>query len=289
MEAVEYVAPESVAEAVELLGTAGARPLAGGTDLVVQLKERRQRASVLVDVKRIRELNRIEWDEQAGLRVGAAVSCTRVRRHPVVQERYPALGDGASLIGSWQIQNRATLGGNLCNASPAADGVPALIAYGAEAVVAGPGGQRAVPVAQFCTGPGRTVLGPGELVVEFRVPVPPPRSGAAYRRFTPRAEMDIAFVGVAAYVELDEAGRVRGGRLALGAVGPTPLEVPLTGDGLVGRRPEEAEEAVVAAAVEAARPITDVRASGEYRRHLVGVLARRVWAEAAGRAQRGWS
>lgn len=288
MEAFAYAAPRTVAEAVALLQQPGARPLAGGTDLLAQMKEGRRRVPLVVDVKHIPELGRLEVDGSGVLHIGAAVPCSRIARHPVVRERLPALAYGVSLIGSWQIQNRASLGGNLCNASPAADGVPALLIYGAQALVAGPGGERLVPVAEFCTGPGRTVLQPGELLVELQVPLPPARSGAAYRRFTPRAEMDIAFVGVGAYLELDGEGRIAAARVALGAVAPRPILAPAAAAALVGRRPgpEVFAEAAEAAAGEA-QPISDVRASAEYRRHLVRVLARRVLAEAAGQAAGG--
>ncbi len=278
MHAFEYAAPSSLAEAIALLaqGGEGARPLAGGTDLITQMKEARRHCQLVVDLKRIPELTHISYSEAEGLYLGAAVPCAELTAHPAVRRFYPALAGAAGLIGSTQIQSRATLGGNLCNAAPSADGVPALIVLGAEAVIEGPAGRRTVPVETVCTGPGRTSLTPGEVLVAFRLPPPPPNSGARYFRFIPRNEMDIAVAGAAAWLVVED-GVVRNARIALSAVAPTPLRVPAAEAALVGRPAGPAawaEAAELAAA--AARPISDVRGSAEYRLHLVRVLTRRA-------------
>lgn len=280
MEAFAYAAPRTVAEAVQLLADApgSARPLAGGTDLIPQLQEGRRTVGLVVDIKGIPQLNEIHWEPQTGLTIGAAVPCVRVARSPLVQTHYPALHTASTMIGSIMIQHRASLGGNLANAAPSADGVPPLIVHGAEAIIAGPGGTRRIPVEQVPTGPGQTSLAPGEFIVALHLPVPPPHTASHYMRFTPRNEMDIAVVGVGAAVTLDPVtGSCLGVRIALGAVAPTPVraasaEAYLTGKPLTDQHLRRAAEL----AVEAARPISDVRASAEYRRHLVQVLTRRT-------------
>ncbi len=289
MKDIDYVAPRTVSEAVALLAEQGerARVLAGGTDIIVQTREHRRDLDVLVDVKHVPELNELAYDPKTGLRLGAAVPCYRVYEHAEIAKAYPGLIDAVSLIGGIQTQSRASVGGNLCNASPAADTIPALIAHGAVGVVAGPKGTREVPVEQFCTAPGRTVLGRGELLVSLRLPAPPPRFGAAYLRFIPRNEMDIAVVGAGVAVTLDESrARCTAARIALAAVAPTPLLVPeaaaaLTGVPLSDARIEKAAEAARAAA----RPISDMRGAADYRRHLVGVLVRRALRRAVERAK----
>jgi len=277
--AIEYAAPTSVAEAVTLLQRGGetARPLAGGTDLIVMAREYRRDVSLMVDVKRIPELMELSYDPQRGLHLGAAVPCYRIYEDPQVQRLYPALVDSAALIGGIQIQNRASIGGNLCNASPAADSIPTLIVLGAVCHIAGPGGERTVPVEQFCTGPGRTVLAPGELLVWIEIPPPAPRSGARFLRFIPRNEMDIAVANAAGAVTLDETRRrIAHARGAVGAGAPTPLPVEDAGWGLAGAR---------LAGRAASRPITDMRGSAAQRRHLAGVLVRRALEGAIARAR----
>lgn len=289
MRAIRYAAPTSVEEGVALLARYGsrARVLAGGTDLIVQVRERLRDVDVFVDAKRIPELMRIAFDPAEGLTLGAAVPCCAIYEHPEVIRRYPGLVDAVSIIGGTAIQSRASVGGNLCNSGPAADSVPALIVYGAEAVIAGPGGRRSVPVESFCTAPGRNVLQPGEMLVCLRLPTPPPRSGARYLRFIPRNEMDIAEVGAAASVTLDEKGdRIVSARIALAAVAPTPLFVPEAGEALVGMPvEEEALSRAAEIARAAARPITDMRGTAEHRRHLVGVLTLRALRGAIDRAR----
>ena len=292
MQEFDYQAVERIEQAVALLGEHGdkARVLNGGTDLVVQLREgRRREVGLLVDVKAIPELNELVFTPDGGLRIGAAVTCARFCSDARVRAQFPGLVDGASLIGGTQIQGRATLGGNLSNASPAADSIPGLIAHGALCVIAGPGGRRELPAAQFCTAPGRTALGRGELLVSLLIPALPPRSGAAYLRFTPRNEMDIAVVGAGALAALDESGQAfQAACLALGAVGPTPIEVSAVADALRGQPVNEETLALVARlAREAARPISDMRGTAEQRRHLSGVLSVRALRKAIERARDG--
>jgi CO/xanthine dehydrogenase FAD-binding subunit len=289
MKEIDYAAPRSIAEAVGLLAEKGdrARVLAGGTDIIVQVREHRRDVDLLVDVKRIPEVNDLQFDPKLGLLVGSAVPCYRLAEQRNIAAVYPGLIDGAALIGGVQIQSRATLGGNLCNASPAADSVPALIALEAVCDIAGPGGTREVPVDKFCTAPGRTVLGRGEMLVRLRLPPPKPHSGAAYLRFIPRNEMDIAVVGAGVALTLDAAGsRCTAARIALAAVAPTPLFVPDAGAALVdGDLNDALIDKAAQAARAAARPITDMRADADYRRHLVGVLVKRALHRAIERAR----
>lgn len=280
MQPFEYHAPTSIKAATGLLsGFKGrARPLAGGTDLLVKLRLGTLAADHIVDIKRIPETTRILFDAKQGLTIGAAVSCAGICEHREARRRYPAVIDAASLIGGAAIQNRATLGGNLCNAAPSADSAPALIVLGARCLVAGPKGRRWVPVEDFCLAPGRTALAAGEMLVAVRIPPPRPRSASAYMRFIPRGEMDIAVAGVGVALAL-ERGLIAKARVALAAVASRPLPVPDAGAALVGRPPgPEAFAEAAAAAREAASPITDLRGSAAQRRHLVGVLVERALA-----------
>ncbi|HKI34189.1 MAG TPA: xanthine dehydrogenase family protein subunit M [Gemmataceae bacterium] len=289
MKEIDYAAPKTVAEAVALFAEKGdrARALAGGTDIIVQVRENRRDVDLLVDLKHIPEVNELSCDSARGLRLGAAVPCYRIYEQPDIPRLYPGLTDAALLIGGIQIQSRASVGGNLCNASPAADSIPALIAHEAVAVIAGREGTREVAVEKFCTAPGRTVLGRGEFLLALRLPPPRPRSGSLYVRFIPRNEMDIAVVGVGVAVTLDE-GRSRciAARVSLGAVAPTPLLVPEAGAALVnGALTDDHLAKAAALAQTAARPISDMRGDADYRRHLVGVLTRRALRGAIERAR----
>lgn len=289
MKSFEYQAPMTIGEAVTLLaGKNGrARPLAGGTDLLVQLRLNRFELDVVVDVKKIPELNQISFDPDEGLLVGAAVSCAQLCETREVLENYPGLVDAISIIGGTAIQGRATLGGNLCNAAPSGDAISAMIALGATCTLAGPAGNRAVPMEAFCTGPGETVLGRGELLVSIQLPSPQPNSGARYLRFTPRREMDIAVAGAGVWVALDaEQVKITDARIALAAVAPTPLLVKVAGASLVGKAPtDEAFAEAARLAQAAAQPITDVRGTATQRRHLVGVLVKRALRDAVSRAK----
>lgn len=281
-----FAAPRDVAEAVALLESHGAnaRVLAGGTDLLVQMRSGQRRPAVLVDVKRIPELQELRFEGEECV-IGAAHSAAALREHPGLRQRWPGVVEAAELIGSEQIQGRASLGGNLCNASPAADTVPALVAAAARCEIAGPGGRRFLAAEDFCLGPGENALAPGELLVALRLPPPAPRSADAYLRLIPRSEMDIAVAGAGVSLALDAQGRIAAARIALGAVAPRVLLLAELGQALVGAAPDEAALAQVAEAARAAvRPIDDKRGTAEYRRHVAGVLARRALAIAARRA-----
>jgi carbon-monoxide dehydrogenase medium subunit len=241
---------------------------------------------LLVDVKKIDELNVLECGSD-GLRLGAAVPCYRITADERIRSQYSALTDACSIIGGIQIQNRASVGGNLCNSGPAADSIPALIALNATCVIAGRDGRREVAVHEFCTGPGTNVLKPGELLVELRLPPRETGSGSHYRRFIPRNEMDIAVVGVGASVTLDEAGqRITSARIGLGAVAPTPLLAEEAAAALIGQPPTDESFTHAAEAAQAIiSPIDDMRGTAEFRTHVTGVLVRRVLQTAVERAK----
>ncbi len=283
-----YVAPKTVDEAVAVLEKHGerARPIAGGTDLLVQARGGRFDLDAVVDIKKIPELVSIKNDD-SGLEFGAAVPCYQLYENPELSAEYPGLMDAASLIGGIQIQSRAGLGGNLCNSTPSGDGICPLIVHYGTAVIAGPSGRRELPVEDFCTGPGRNDLKQGEMLVSLKFPKPSSTFGAAYERFIPRNEMDIAVAGVAASVELDSGGNIAKARVALCAVGPTPILAEAAGAALVGKSADDeaAIEAAGAAAAEAASPISDMRGTVEQRKHLVDVLTKRMVKKAVERAR----
>ena len=282
----DYAAPRSLPEAIELLASRPrARLLAGGTDLLVQLRAGRKETDLVIDVKRIPELNEIRYDRQRGLSLGAAAACYKIYGDRDVRLRYPALAETAAIIGGTLIQGRASVGGNLCNASPSADTVPLLIALGGSCRIAGPAGERTVAVEDFCTAPGQTVLQRGEILVAIQLPPPAPHSGACYLRFIPRSEMDIAVAGAGVNVTL-ENGNIRSARIALAAVAPTPLFVREAGDSLAGKPVSDGSiGAAPELACAAARPITDMRGTAEFRRHLCAVLTRRALQTAIQRAR----
>ncbi len=288
MQDFDFVAAQSVSEVVSLLQDGRvSRILSGGTDLLVQLREGRKDADRVIDIKRIPEVNELVFDPAMGLLLGAAVPCCRISADPLISAAYPGLVDAISLIGGMQIQGRASVGGNLCNASPAADTIPALIAHSAVCIIAAPHGMYELPVEDFCVAPGKTALQPGEFLVALRVPPVLSGFGACYLRFIPRNEMDIAVVGAGAAVTLDEdRARITAARVALGAVAPTPLFVPEAGEYLVGKEatPENIFEAA-RIAQSAARPISDMRGTADQRRHLAFVLARRTLTGAVARAR----
>jgi xanthine dehydrogenase FAD-binding subunit len=285
----DYAAPTSLAQATALLaGAKGeARVLAGGTDLIVQLREHLRDADLVVDLKKIPELMELSYSPREGMRLGASVPCYRIYEHAEISAAYPALADAARIVGGWQIQSRASVGGNLCNASPAADTIPALIALHARCVIAGPDGLREVTVESFCTAPGRNVLRKGEVLATILVGPSVPNSGSAYERFIPRNEMDIAVVGAASWVKLSADGTtIEQARIGLAAVAPTPLFAAAASHWLSGKA---ATEETLAQAGELARkvaaPISDMRGTAEFRLHLVGVLTRRTLAKAVERAR----
>jgi carbon-monoxide dehydrogenase medium subunit len=285
----DYAAPTSLAEATALLARAKgtARVLAGGTDLLVQLRERLRDADLVVDVKRISELMELTYSPSEGLRLGASVPCYRIYENAEVPAAYPALADAARIVGGWQIQSRASVGGNLCNSSPAGDTIAPLIALNARCVIVGPDGRREVTAAEFCTAPGKNVLLGGELLATIILPPPAMHSGSSYERFIPRNEMDIAVAGVASWVRLNAAGNtIEEARVGVAAVAPTPVFAAEASRWLSGK---PVTEETFAHAGELARkvaaPITDMRGTVEFRVHLVGVLTRRTLARAAERAR----
>ncbi|HET9627942.1 MAG TPA: xanthine dehydrogenase family protein subunit M [Novosphingobium sp.] len=285
MTTATFHSPASLADAVKLLAAAGARPLGGGTDLIVQMGSGRALPDSIVDLKRIPELTGIRRTADGGFAIGAATPCTALKAHTELAAAWPGLVEGANLIGSVQVRNRATLAGNLCNASPAADSVPALIAAGARCRVVGPAGEREVAASEVPIAPGRTSLAPGEVVAEFLLP-PQTRAGAdAYLRLTPRTEMDIAVVGAGVWLELAVDGTCAAARVALGAVAPTAVLVEAAGAALVGTKLDDTALAALSAACRAAaRPIDDKRGTAAYRIAMAGVLARRAALKAAERA-----
>lgn len=289
MQAIEFAAPKTVDDVVALLQQKGdqARVMCGGTDLLVALREGRRKADLVIDVKKLAETTAMSYSASQGLILGAAVACHRMYDDKTVAAAYPGLIDSAGLIGGVQIQGRASMGGNLCNASPAADSIPSLIAHAATCEIAGPNGRRTVAVEDFCVSPGRTVLQPGEFLVALHIPAPQPGFGAAYLRFIPRNEMDIAVVGVGASVQLDDSrSKIVSARIALGAVAPKPLYVPDAGAALAGQPATEESIAKAAkVAQDAAKPISDMRGTAEYRKQLVAVLTRRALTKAIERAK----
>lgn len=286
-----YAAPTSLAEATRLLaGASGkARILAGGTDIIVQLREGLRDADLVVDVKKIPELAELSFSPARGLRLGASVSCCRIYEHEAIARAYPALADAARIVGGWQIQSRASVGGNLCNSSPAGDTIPALIAHSATCVIAGPGGTREVKAEEFCTGPGKNVLQPGELLVALSFPRPAAKASSAYERFIPRNEMDIAVAGAGSWVKLaPDGGKIEQARIGLCAIAPTPKFAAEASAWLAGKLASAASFAHAGElAKKVASPITDMRGTAEYRVHLCGVLVKRTLATAVERARSG--
>jgi carbon-monoxide dehydrogenase medium subunit len=284
---MRYEAPDSAEAAVALLAgaTGEARVLAGGTDLLVQMRADVVDPDLIVDIKRIAETRRIAEDN-GGWRIGAAVTGAELKEHPRLGQVWPGVIEAANLIGSTQVQGRATLGGNLCNGSPAADSVPALIAAGAVATLVGPQGRRDLPVEAVMLGPRTLALRKGEFVASFWLPPRPPRSSDAYLRFIPRTEMDIAVVGAGVSLTVDPAGTITAARVSLGAVAPRVLLVPEAAAALVGSRLDRAaQDRLEAAARAACSPIDDKRGTVEFRIQVAGVLARRAALIALDRAR----
>jgi carbon-monoxide dehydrogenase medium subunit len=287
MPSLSYASPTTANEAIALLaGASGqAKLLAGGTDLLVQLRSGRLKPELIVDTKKIPGIIGIR-EENEDFIIGAATPGAVIEGHPQLKKVWPGVVEAMDLIGSTQIQGRASLVGNLCNASPAADSVPAMIAAGAVAVILGSKGKREAPVEAIVVGPGRTSLAKDEFILEIRLPKPPPRTGDAYLRFIPRTEMDIAVVGCGVCVTLDAAGVCTAAKVSLGAVAPTPLVVKDAADALIGHTLDDATLSRLDAAARAiCKPISDKRGTIEYRTKVAGVLARRAAAIAFQRAQ----
>jgi CO/xanthine dehydrogenase FAD-binding subunit len=292
LKAIDYFAPTSVEEAVGLFEEKGpmARGLAGGTDIIVQLNIRRRTIERLVDIKTIPEANVLNYSPQTGLVIGAGVPCHLIYNNQAVVTNYPGLIDAASMIGGTQIQGRATIGGNVCNAAPSGDGIPPLIVLNAICVIVGPKGTRRLPVENFFTGPGQNSLEVGEFLLHIELPAPAANSGVRYKRFIPRAEMDIAVAGVGSSVILDSnKSKITSARIALASVAPTPILVKAAGALLEGKGidDEKAIEEAATIARDAARPISDMRGTIEHRKQLVYVLTKRTLKDAIQRAKGG--
>ncbi|MEO8538316.1 MAG: xanthine dehydrogenase family protein subunit M [bacterium] len=278
MEAFTYLAPKSLGEALSALGN-GKKSLllAGGTDVIVQLREGRRQCDQLIDLKHVPELMSFKIAGDGSLEIGAAAPLAELYEDPEVRKRFPAVVDAATIIGGIAIQSRASLGGNLCNASPAADSSPALMALGARLVITGPAGNREIAVEDFFAGPGRNTLQAGEILLQVQIPAAVPNSGAFYHRFIPRNEMDIAVASSGVSLVLDSAGVIQSARVALGAVAATPLMVPAAAAALVGKQAgPEAFAAAGEAASAAATPIDDMRGGVAQRRHLAKILTVRA-------------
>ena len=279
MQQMRFEAPETLDAAVALLASADgeARVLAGGTDLLVQLRAEMIEPALVVDIKRIPEMLAITEESDGGFKIGAAVPCQALGENIALKAAWPGVVEGAELIGSTQIQGRASMGGNLCNASPAADSVPGMVAAGATVSIVGPNGQREIPVQELPEGPGKTTLSKGEVVAFINLPSPAPNSADAYLRFIPRTEMDIAVVGAGVAVTLDDNGLCIAARVSLGAVGERVLLVDECAVALIGTPIDDAAlDKLAAAASAATQPIDDKRGTKEYRTRVAGVLARRA-------------
>jgi CO/xanthine dehydrogenase FAD-binding subunit len=283
---LNYLAPSSAEEAVRALASTGAKALSGGTDLLVQVRSGRARPDLIVDLKRIPGAVGIR-QEAGGFVIGGSTCGAVLGEHAALGRSWPGVVEAANLIGSTQVQGRASLAGNLCNASPAADSVPALIAARAVCIVVGPAGRREVPAEAIAVSPGKTSLAPGEFVLEIRLPARPARSADAYLRNIPRTEMDIAVVGAAVNLTLDSVGICTDAHVSLGAVAPTALLVPEAAAAIVGTRVDEIALARLDAAARAAcQPISDKRGTAEFRTKIAGVLARRAALIAYERAEK---
>lgn len=285
MKRFDYLSPKNLKEALEMMSDRpGAIPLAGGTDILVQMKEGHRIVEALLSLKRIPELHR--YENNGVLTLGAAVTVGQIASNPQIQRDYAALAIGAGLIGSVQVRNMATVGGNLSNAAPSADTAPPLLVLGAQAVIAGIEGERTVPLEDFFLEPGRSALNLGDLLKEIVVPKPQGRSGTFYLRHSRRTRKDIATVGVAAAVTLDASGTIADARLALGAVAPVPMRATAAEKLLFGHSlTEDLCREVGATAAQESKPVDDVRASADYRRHLVNVLTQRAIRNAYDRAK----
>jgi carbon-monoxide dehydrogenase medium subunit len=283
---IRYLAPRTLDEAISAYAAAGsaARILAGGTDLLVQMRSGAVKPGLIVDIKKIAEMMAIEQTADGGFRIGAAVSGMELHDHPKFGKVWPGVLEAVNLIGSKQVQGRASAGGNLCNSSPAGDSVPAMVAAGAIVTVQGPNGRREMPVEQVPAGPGRTNFKPGEILVSFTLPPRPPGSSDAYLRMIPRTEMDIAVVGLGVSLTM-KGGVVTAARVGLGAVAPTVLLVEPAAKALIGSKLDDAALNAAAAACSAAcRPIDDKRGTIAYRTKVAGVLLKRTAVIAAKRA-----
>jgi carbon-monoxide dehydrogenase medium subunit len=280
MRRFEYLEARTLRQAIGMLQRHGeqARIVAGSTDFLVRWRAGFWHPDYVVNIQRIPGLSRVTYSARNGLRLGAMVTIQTLEEHPAIRRNYPALAGAASSFAGVQVRNLATVGGNICNASPSGDTLPALLAYGAECRLSGPDGHRQVPLDQLFTGPGRTVLAQDEVLTEVTLPPPPTNTGSLYIKHSPRGAMDIATVGVASAVTVDRpSGECTGARIALGAVAPTPLRARAAEDMLRGRRLDaDLLQAAAEEAMSQATPIDDVRGTARYRREMVRVLTRRT-------------
>jgi CO/xanthine dehydrogenase FAD-binding subunit len=285
---MRYESPDTLEAAAKLLAAESgeARVLAGGTDLLVQLRSEILAPQLIVDIKRVSETRAIK-EEAGGFRVGAAVTGAELKEHAKLKAAWPGIVEAANLIGSTQVQGRATMGGNLCNGSPAADSVPALIAAGAVATVVGPNGRRDIKVEDVMLAPRKLALQKGEIIASFLLPARPAKASDAYLRFIPRTEMDIAVVGCGVSLTLDGSGTCTAARVSLGAVAARPLLVEDAAKALIGSKVDDAAlEKMAAAARAACKPIDDKRGTIEFRIDVAGVLAKRTALIALERARK---
>ena len=289
MKYVDYERPTNLKAALEILQNNGetTKILAGGTDILTKLRIRREQPDLLLDSKEIPELNELSYNPDSGLTVGGAVPFYKLYAHADVIKYYQSIVDSTKIIGGIPIQGRATLGGNLCNAAPSADAIPTLIVLGATATIHSLNDSREVPICEFCTGPGSTILNTNEIVVSINIPSPKQNSGAHYMRFIPRNEMDIAVVGVGTSVELsDDGSKFKDAQVSLASVAPTPLHVTSITDYLSGKEiNDENIEKAGELAKDATKPISDMRGTAEYRQHLCTVLTKRSLKQSIERAK----
>lgn len=288
MRRFEYSAPNSLEEALAVLRDRGdgVKLLAGGTDMLVQMKEAGLHPPSVVSIHNVPELKQLSFDDQSGLRIGAAVDMGTLASDETVRQRYTALAEGAGVLGSFQTRNMATIGGNICNAAPSADTSPPAVIFDAVAEIARAQGTRETLVEELWSGPGQTLLSNDEIVTAFRLPTPPPRTGSVYQRHTPRKIMDIAVVGVGIRLTLDESGSIAEARIALGAVAPTVYRSTNAEEVLTGQAPSDGLfDRAADIAQDESRPISDVRGSADFRRYLVGVMTKRCLQIALDRAK----
>ncbi len=287
MRRFEYLEARTLRQAIRMLQRHGTqvRIVAGSTDFLVRWRAGSWHPEYVVNIQHIPRLDRVAYSRRNGLRLGALTTIQTLEQHPAIRQHYPALAAAAASFAGVQVRNLATIGGNICNASPSGDTLPALLTYDATCRIAGPDGQREVPLDQLFTGPGRTVLSHDEVLTEITLPSPAPNTGALYIKHSPRGAMDIATVGVASAVTVDRSGICTDARIALGAVAPTPIRAQAAEDMLLGRRPDvELLQAAADQAMAQATPIDDVRGTAGYRRQMVGVLTRRTLERAAAEA-----
>ena len=283
MRRFEYLEARTLRQAIGMLQRHGerARIVAGSTDFLVRWRAGFWHPDYVVNIQHVPGLSRVTYSRRNGLRLGALVTIQTLEQHPAIRQHYPALAAAAASFAGVQVRNLATVGGNICNASPSGDTLPALLVYGAECRLSGPDGHRQVPLDQLFTGPGQTVLAHDEVLTEITLPSPPPNTGSLYIKHSPRGAMDIATVGVASAITVDRSGVCIEARIALGAVAPTPLRANAAEELLRGKQPDaELLQAAAELAMSAATPIDDVRGTAGYRRQMVGVLTRRTLEQA---------